>query len=222
MTKHEWKTFYQLIVESASNLSHLYQFECKIYALNKYIFRKWKLHERTHINHLLDYDARNIFRIWISSQRKIIRTRDVIFDEKTRYDAHDVDLLQTINESIIETIYEVENIEFINVIREIDSNKNDFFISSSIFDNIDFIRSSNDQSEHISFIETSQSSESSKSSKIYLSISSSFKQSISVEIDQLKSSKSARQVKKIEIELNETNIFLRECVESENSENRSI
>ena len=57
--------------------------------------------ERAHIGHLVGYDARNIFRIWIPSQRKVIRTRDVIFDDSTRYDPPDIDVMQAISEPML-------------------------------------------------------------------------------------------------------------------------
>ena len=93
MTKHEWKTSYELMIEKSSNLSHLHQYDCKVYSSDKHITKKRKLQERAHIEHLMKYEASNIFRIWISSQRKIIKIQDVLFDEKSKYDAHDVDLI---------------------------------------------------------------------------------------------------------------------------------
>jgi hypothetical protein len=106
MKKHQWKTSYELVLRQASNLNNLHLYECKIYALNKHISKKIKLQERAHIDHLIDYEARNIFRIWISSQRKMIRTRDVIFDENSKYDSSDVDLIQIIIELMLETTFE--------------------------------------------------------------------------------------------------------------------
>lgn len=50
--------------------------------------------ERAHSGHLLGYDSTNIFRIWIPSQRKSIRMRDVLFDENTIYDPSELDLSQ--------------------------------------------------------------------------------------------------------------------------------
>ena len=42
-------------------------YECKTYILDKHISRKSKMQKRAHIDHLVDYETRNIFRIWISS-----------------------------------------------------------------------------------------------------------------------------------------------------------
>jgi hypothetical protein len=93
MIKHQWKTPYQLVLSQVLNLDHLHLYECKTYTLDKHISRKTKLQKRAHINHLIDYEARNIFRIWISSQRKVIRIRDVIFDDNTEYNSFELDLM---------------------------------------------------------------------------------------------------------------------------------
>ena len=90
-----------MVHKTRPNLVHLHVYGCKAYALNKQTSKKEKLKERAHIGHLVGYDARNIFRIWIPSQRKVIRTRDVIFDDSTRYDPHDIDVMQAISEPML-------------------------------------------------------------------------------------------------------------------------
>ena len=122
MTKHQWKTSYQLIVESLSDLFHFRQYDCKVYILDKHISWRQKLQERAHINHLIDYEVKNIFRIWIFNQRKIIRTQDVILDEDKKYNIHDVDLIQAIQKLMIETMYETANLNYISQIKKIKSN----------------------------------------------------------------------------------------------------
>lgn len=121
MAKHGWKTPYELVTGEVPNLAHLKRYGCKAYTLDKHIPRRRKLQERAHIGHLIGYNARNIFRIWIPSQRKVIRTRDVMFDEEGKYDAHDIDLIEVIQEPMIETVYEPENLDYISHIREIES-----------------------------------------------------------------------------------------------------
>ena len=81
MAKHNWKTPYELVTGQKPNLSHLKVYGCKAYALKHHIPRKQKLEPRAHIGYLVGYDSTNIFRIWIPSRRKIIRSRDVLFDE---------------------------------------------------------------------------------------------------------------------------------------------
>ena len=99
MQKHRWKTPYELATGKKPNLQHLKAYGCKAYSLNKEIGQKhktWKLTERAHIGHLVGYDSTNIFRIWIPSQRKIIRTRDVTFNETAFYQPGEPDLHQLI------------------------------------------------------------------------------------------------------------------------------
>lgn len=81
MKKHAWKIFYELIIDNFSNLNHLHLYDCKTYSLNKHIFRKVKMQIKTHIGHLIEYDVKNIFRIWILNQRKIIKIKNVMFDD---------------------------------------------------------------------------------------------------------------------------------------------
>ena len=45
-----------------------------------------------------------------------------MFDEKFKYDAHDVDLIQIVSESILKTIYEAHNLDSLTRITEIESN----------------------------------------------------------------------------------------------------
>ncbi len=121
MQKHKWKTPYELVMCKQPNLRHLKQYGCKAYTLDKHIPRKQKLQERAHIGHIIGYDSTNIFRIWIPSQRKVIRTRDVIFDEKTRYDAHELGLLQLTKETMLDTTFEIQSLDSTTQITEIES-----------------------------------------------------------------------------------------------------
>jgi hypothetical protein len=72
------------------HLAHLKVYGCRVYAMTrnsqKKINRLAKLEPRAHIGYLVGYDSINIFRIWILYQGVIISTRDVIFDENTRFD----------------------------------------------------------------------------------------------------------------------------------------
>ena len=120
MQKHGWKTPYELVIGQSPHLGHLHRYGCKAYTLNKHIPRKSKLQERAHIGHLVGYEARNIFLIWIPSQRKVIRTRAVIFDDDAIYDAHDIDLLQAVKEPMLETVHEAHHLDPITQITEIE------------------------------------------------------------------------------------------------------
>ncbi|KAG7110478.1 hypothetical protein HYQ44_010868 [Verticillium longisporum] len=44
-----------------------------------------KLDPRSHIGYLCGYDSTNIYRIWVPQLKKVLRTRDVTFDESTVY-----------------------------------------------------------------------------------------------------------------------------------------
>ena len=53
---------------------------------------------KTHIDFFVKYNNTNIFLIWISSQRKIIQTRNVTFNENFQYKLNEINLIQFINE----------------------------------------------------------------------------------------------------------------------------
>ena len=55
---------------------------------------------RAHVDYLIEYESTNIFRIWISSLEKVVRTRDVTFDEQQFYDPTDLDIVQILYETI--------------------------------------------------------------------------------------------------------------------------
>ena len=78
-----------------------------------------KLQKRAHIDYLMGYETRIIFRIWISSQKKIIRTKDVLFNDDFIYDVHEVNLMQIINESMLKTTYNSINAQYYTHITDI-------------------------------------------------------------------------------------------------------
>lgn len=123
MQKHGWKTPFEIVLGVAPNLSHLQKIGCKAYALDKNIPRKQKLRERAHIGYLMGYDSTNIFRIWIPSQRKIIRTRDVQFDENSFYNSStpEPDLSQLTLELMLETTYAIPPLDSAAQITEIET-----------------------------------------------------------------------------------------------------
>ena len=49
----------------------------------------------------MKYDSRNIYKIWILSQQKMIRTRNVTFNEDQFYNPDKPDLAQLIEKSMI-------------------------------------------------------------------------------------------------------------------------
>jgi hypothetical protein len=82
----------------------MHVYGCKSYTLDKRIRRGDKLAPRALIGHLVGYDSTNIYRIWIPSLRKVIRTRDVTFDETSFYDPKGQDIDYLLREALEDTI----------------------------------------------------------------------------------------------------------------------
>ena len=99
--KHGWKTPFEMATGKKPNLAHIIQYGAKAYPLDKNIPRKEKMRPKAHIGFLVGYDSTNIFLIWIPSQRKVIRTRDVTFNEDSSYRPNEIDLAQLINEPFL-------------------------------------------------------------------------------------------------------------------------
>lgn len=79
---------------------------CRAYPLRFKILRKNKLEPRAMIDYLMSYDFTNIFRIWVLSRNKMIRTKDVIFDHTRFYDPEELNLAHLLTVPI-STIVEV-------------------------------------------------------------------------------------------------------------------
>ena len=85
----------------------MHVYGCRAYPLNHHIPKKDKLDPRAHIGYLLGYDSTNIYRIWIPSRSKVIRTRDVRMKDDLLYDPSELDLgaiLKEDAEQLIETL----------------------------------------------------------------------------------------------------------------------
>jgi hypothetical protein len=78
------------------NIGHLRAYGCRAYLLKYNIPRLNKLAPRAHIGYLVGYDSTNIFRIYIPNRRKVIRTRDVKFNEQLLYDDSQPDLVNVL------------------------------------------------------------------------------------------------------------------------------
>ena len=122
--KHSWKTPFEKITHHRPNLSHLRQYGCKAYPLDKAIPRKEKLAPRAHIGFLVGYEGTNIFNIWIPSQRKVIRTRDVFFHENEFYKAGEVDIAQLEKEPFLHTV-DVPDTDTSHLITELSSDSDE-------------------------------------------------------------------------------------------------
>jgi hypothetical protein len=87
-----WKTPFESVTGRKPNLGHMHPFGCKSYSLQHNLPRLQKMQSRALIGYLVGYDSRNIYRIWIPSRSKVIRTRDVVFDDKAFYDPSELDI----------------------------------------------------------------------------------------------------------------------------------
>jgi len=94
-------------------LSHLRAFGCKAYTLIKskgdpdYPGRLQKLAPRAHIGYLIGYESTSIYRVWIPYKKKVISTRDVIFNEREFFDGKPIRVSQELASSLDETIEKI-------------------------------------------------------------------------------------------------------------------
>ena len=97
-----WKTPFELATGRPPRIGHLRVFGCRAYAHKLGTDqppRLEKLAERAHIGYLVGWDSSNIYRIWAPSLDTVLRTRDVVFDERRFFDPHDLDLLHAASTS---------------------------------------------------------------------------------------------------------------------------
>jgi hypothetical protein len=87
-----WKNPFEAVTKTKPQFAHLYVCGCRAYPLIQNIPRRAKLDSRAHIGHLVGYDSTNIWRIWIPSRNKVIRTRDVTFKDNLIYDPAELDI----------------------------------------------------------------------------------------------------------------------------------
>ena len=99
-----WKTPYEIAYGKPPSLTHMHVYGCKTYTLDKWIKRGDKLAPCTLIRHLVGYDSTNIYRIWIPSLRKVIRTRDVTFDENSFYNPKGENIDYLLRDALEDTI----------------------------------------------------------------------------------------------------------------------
>ena len=117
-----WKTPIDKLTGEKPKLSHLQPYGCRAFPLNQVIPRKEKLEPRAFIGYLVGYDSTNIFRIWIPSRMKVIRTRDVMFDKTRFYEPNELDIGHLLNitvENVIQVL-EVPETSFAGVMIEQD------------------------------------------------------------------------------------------------------
>jgi hypothetical protein len=95
-------------------LHHLKAYGCKCYTLIKssgdpdFPGKLQKLAPRAHIGYLVGYESTNIFRVWIPHKKKVISTRDVIFDEEQFFDGKPMRLTKELMTALDEAVELVE------------------------------------------------------------------------------------------------------------------
>ncbi|KAL3712554.1 hypothetical protein TMatcc_001253 [Talaromyces marneffei ATCC 18224] len=82
-----WKTLYEIAYGKKPYVGNLFVFGAKAYVRIKNK-KSQKMAARAQIGYLVGYEAHNIWQIWVDHPKgfRVIRARDVIFDETKRYD----------------------------------------------------------------------------------------------------------------------------------------
>ena len=74
-----WKTPHEVIFNTKPSVAHYSPIGCRAYVYRRDVKAAEKTEPRAHIGYLVGYDSSNIYRVWIPSLDRVIRTRDVIF-----------------------------------------------------------------------------------------------------------------------------------------------
>lgn len=82
MEKLQWKTPFEIVYGKKPTVHYLVSPGSRAYVLNKSIEKNLKTDPRAFVGYQVGYEGTNIYRIWIPSQKRVVRTRDVHFDEK--------------------------------------------------------------------------------------------------------------------------------------------
>ena len=87
-----WRTPFEGLTKDVPMIGHMHSYECKAYVVEHHIPALDKILPRAHIGYFMGYDSTSIFRIWMSTEGKVICTRDVRFDDESRYNPEDLEL----------------------------------------------------------------------------------------------------------------------------------
>jgi hypothetical protein len=82
----------EALIKKRPQLAHLHLYGCRAYPLRRDLLRLNKLEPRAMISYLIGYNSSNIYRIWIPSQIRVIRTRDVMFNYSRFFDPAELDI----------------------------------------------------------------------------------------------------------------------------------
>jgi hypothetical protein len=77
-----WDTPYQKVFRRKPSVAHMAPIGCRACVLNRKVKHEDKLKSRMIIGYLVGHDLTNIFRIWIPSKERVIRTCNVVFERQ--------------------------------------------------------------------------------------------------------------------------------------------
>ena len=95
-------------------MAYIYLFGCRVFPLIHKIPKLAKINPRIQIGYLCGYDLTNIFRIWLLTQDKIIRIRDVKFDDNKLYYPSDLEFSALRDVEVKRIIKLLEILDIIN------------------------------------------------------------------------------------------------------------
>ena len=79
------RIFFEIFIKSIFTMVYIYLFSYKVFFLIYKTFKLAKMSPKVQIGYLYNYNSTNIFRIWLFIQDKIIRIRDVKFNDNNLY-----------------------------------------------------------------------------------------------------------------------------------------
>ena len=99
-----WKTLYKVAYGKPPVLTHMHQYGCKTYTLDKWIKKGDKLAPYILIRYLVGYNSTNIYYIWIPSLYKVIQTKDITFNKNSFYNPKGQDINYLLRDILKDTI----------------------------------------------------------------------------------------------------------------------
>ena len=99
--RNKWKRLFEMVTSRSPNFTHLHIYGCKTYIRINMLPKKQKLTRKIHIRYFIKYDSSNIYKILNVNRNKIIKIKNIIFDENSCYDPINIDLNQLINKLFI-------------------------------------------------------------------------------------------------------------------------
>jgi hypothetical protein len=101
-----WKTPHKVVFNTKPLVAHYLLIRCRAYVYRRDIKAADKTKLQAHIRYLVGYDSSNIYRVWIPTRGRVIRTRDVIFKWQFSYKNDTLDKItaDSITEQEVETL----------------------------------------------------------------------------------------------------------------------